>query len=230
MKKFLKENYHWIVAVVGLLQLFTYGGIINNFSGYHLIPVSEALGISRTQFALANTTRSFIAIFGNLLSGALIGRIGYRKSAALCLCLSTVANILFAVMNSFWMLVLGCACMGLCGGICGAAGISQMINLWFHRKRGFVLGIITAATGLGSATLGFVQAYAIEHLSWRYSFGFAALVLFLSAALMFLLVRDTPEEMGLKPYGEGEIAVKKRSSTAWEGLSLEQIKRHPGFI
>ena len=110
--EFLKENYHWIIAFVGLVQLFTYGGIVNNFSGYHLIPVSEALGISRTQFALANTTRSFVAIFGNLFSGFLIGRIGYRKSAALCLCISTGANILFATMNAYWMLFVGCAAMG----------------------------------------------------------------------------------------------------------------------
>jgi predicted MFS family arabinose efflux permease len=55
-------------------------------------------------------------------------------------------------------------------------------------------------------------------------------VLLLSALLMALLVRDTPGEKGLKPYGEGEITAKKRSSTAWEGLPLEQLKKHPGFF
>lgn len=68
MKKFLKENYHWIVAAVVLLMQFIYTGLVNNFSGYHLIPVSEALNISRTQFAFANTLRSVAGIFGNLFA------------------------------------------------------------------------------------------------------------------------------------------------------------------
>lgn len=230
MKNWLNRNYHWVIAAVALLQLFSYGGLVNNFSGYHLIPVCETLGLTRTEFALANTTRSFVAIFGNLFSGALIGRIGYRRSAALCLILAMGANILFASMSAYWMLVAGCVCMGLCGGICGAAGISQLINLWFHRRRGAVLGVITGATGLGSAVLGFVQAILIENYTWRYSFLFAAFALLISALLMALLVRDTPQEKNLAPYGEGEIAAKKRGSAAWEGLQTEQLKKHPGFF
>lgn len=229
MKKFFKENYHWIVAAVVLLMQFIYTGLVNNFTGYHLIPVSEALNISRTQFAFANTLRSVAGIFGNLFAGVLVSRISYRKSATICLGLAMLANVLFSVMNSYWMLIAGCICWGLCSGICGTTGVSLLINAWFHRKRGFVLGLVMASTGLGSAVLGFVQAYAIDHISWRSSFAFAAAILLISTVLIFLLVRDTPQEKKLAPYGEGEIAVKKKNSSAWEGLPLHVLKKHPGF-
>ena len=54
MLRQLKKNYHWIIAAVGLLQLLIYGGAVNNFSAYHMIPVCEALDLSRTAFSLTN--------------------------------------------------------------------------------------------------------------------------------------------------------------------------------
>ena len=47
MIKYIKKNYHWIIAAIALVQLLIYGGAVNNYSGYHMIPVTEALGISR---------------------------------------------------------------------------------------------------------------------------------------------------------------------------------------
>lgn len=229
MKKLVKENYHWIVVVAVLLMQFIYTGLVNNLSGYHLVPVTEALQITRTQYGLAGTLGSACGVLGNLLAGALIRRVGCRKAAALGLCNAILANVIFFTMRSYAMLLAGRICIGFCGGICGMTCVSQLLGAWFHRKRGFVLGLVMASSGCGSAVLGFVQAYAIDHISWRWSFGFSAIMLLLAATLVLLLVRDTPGEKQLAPYGEGELAEKKKQTAAWEGLPQDMLKKHPGF-
>lgn len=72
MFSWIKKNYYWIIAAVGVLQLLIYGGAVNNFSAYHMIPVSEALDISQTAFQLPNSFRSILGVFSAIYSGVLI--------------------------------------------------------------------------------------------------------------------------------------------------------------
>ena len=44
--------------------------------------------------------------------------------------------------------------------------------------------------------------------------------------IVWLLVRNRPEEMGLRPYGEGQIATKRKKdhSDHWEGYTMAELK------
>ena len=226
----LKNNYHWIIAAMALLQLLIYGGAVNNFSGYHMIPVTEDLEISRTAFSLANSLRAVMGVISTLFSGFLIQRFGYRKAAAAGLAVAGVAYVLFASMQAYWVLLLGSAFMGLSSGICFTAGVSRLINAWFHKHRGTVLGLVTAATGVGSTVLGFIQAAAIEYVSWRLSFVIVAALQLGLAVLIYLLVRNAPKDIGLQPYGINQNTPdKKAKTTHWTGFSMEILKKRPAY-
>ena len=230
MWKFLKKHYHWIIAAVGLLQLLIYGGAVNNFSSYHLVPVTEALEVSRTAFSLANSVRSVMGVLSTLFSGVLIQRYGYRKVASVGLSMAALSYVIYSVMDQYWMLLAGSALIGIANGVCATAGVSRLLNGWFHKYRGTVLGVVTAATGVGSTMLGFVQAWAIDNVSWRLSFGIVAGLQFLIALLVFLLVRNEPKDMGLRPFGDGEnVENKKVKTPRWLGFSMKQLKKRPAF-
>lgn len=229
MKLGLKKHYYWVIAAVALLQMLIYGGAVNNFSGYHMIPVTQTLEISRTLFSLAESTRSVVAVFSTMLSGAITHRFGYRKVTSAALLLASVAYVLFACVQSYWMLLLGCVMMGMAHGLCFSAGVSRLVNDWFHKYRGTVLGLVTAASGVGSSILGIVQSAAVENVSWRLSFGIVAGLQLVLALIVFALVRSKPQDMGLQPYGEGEVVSGKKRSVVWDGFSMETLKKHPCF-
>ncbi|MBR4864089.1 MAG: MFS transporter [Oscillospiraceae bacterium] len=228
MKSF-KKNYHWVIAAMALLQLLIYGGAVNNFTSYHVVPVTEALGISRTMFSLAGSVRGVVGVFSTILTGTLIEKLGYRKTAGLGLAACALAYVLLSTMTAYWQLALGCGLIGLASGICATSGVSRLLNLWFHRWRGTVLGIVTAATGVGSTLLGLIQAYAIDNISWRMSFTIVAGLLFAVSLLVFLFVRNTPEDIGLKPFGWGEKLEIKKKNDRWEGYSMQELKKNPAF-
>lgn len=231
MLRKLKKNYHWIIAAVGLLQLLIYGGAVNNFSAYHMIPVCEALDLSRTAFSLTNSIRSVLGVFSAIYSGVLIQKWGYRKTAALGMTLAATTYVIYATMQNYWMLLAGSCLLGIASGVCATSGVSRLINGWFHKYRGTVLGLVTSATALGGTLLGYIQAAAIEYVSWRLSFIIVAGLQLLVAVLIFLLVRNAPSDMGLTPYGEGYVdnKSKKRESARWEGFTMDALKKRPAF-
>ena len=214
---------------MALLQLLIYGGAVNNFTSYHVVPVTEALGISRTLFSLAGSFRGVVGVISTLITGTLIEKLGYRKTAAIGLASCALAYVLLSTMTAYWQLAAGCGLIGLASGICATSGVSRLINLWFHRWRGTVLGIVTAATGVGSTLLGLIQAYAIDNLSWRMSFAIVAGLLFAVSLLVFIFVRNTPEAMGLKPFGWGEKIEVKKKTKHWEGYTMQELKKNPAF-
>ena len=229
MKKFLHNNYHWIIAAVTVFHLLVYGGAGNNFSGYHMIPVTETLGISRTAFSLVVSLKAIVSVTGTLLSGVLIRRFGYRKVATSGLLLMACCYLLMASAKSFGAFSVGCAVMGLSDGLCYTANVSRLVNGWFRKNRGLVLGLVTAATGVGSSLLGFIQLPAIEYVSWRLSFVLVAGLLGLVAVLVVCFVRNTPEDMGLAPFGADADTDDQAKNNQWAGFSMEQLKTRPAF-
>lgn len=231
MISFLKKHYHWIIAAVALLQLLIYGGAVNNYTSYHMIPVSASLEISRTAFTLTTSMRAVVSMLCTLFSGYFFQRFGYRKVVTVGLICAGLSYVVYTTMGAYWMLVAGSLLAGVSHGICSTAGVSRLVNVWFHKYRGTVLGVIAAATGLGSMLLGFVQAWAIEYVSWRMSFAIVSGLMLLMALIVYISVRNEPKDMGLAPYGDGEITETKtkKRSFAWEGFSMGELKKSPSF-
>ncbi len=229
----IKKNYHWVIAAVALLQLFFYTGASNNFTNLHLIPVSEHLGISRGDFSVAFSVKNLISMLTTFVSGAIVLKFGYRKVAGISMLLSTAAYLLLAFcLDSYLSLFLYCSILGATNAFCSASGATLIVSNWFHKHRGLVLGIVTAASGLGGSILCLAQTAAIEAFTWRGSFVLAGSGIGIGGILICLLVRNTPEEKGLVPLGEGEEIIskkKKASQEAREGLSLPQLFHRPSF-
>ena len=231
MLQWIKKNYHWIIAAVGVLQLLIYGGAVNNFSAYHMVPVCEELDMTRTAFSLTNSVRSILGVLSAIYSGTLIKKWGYRKTAALGMTMAATTYVIYSTMQNYWMLLAGSSLLGIASGVCATSGVSRLINGWFHKYRGTVLGIVTSATALGGTLLGYIQAAAIEYVSWRLSFIIVAGLQMTVAVLIFLLVRNTPSDIGLKPYGEGyvETKTKKKETVRWAGFAMETLKKRPAY-
>ena len=85
MKGIIKRHYHWIVALIVLLEMFIYVGILNNINGLYIIPVSDALGISRGDYSLAFSAKALAGTLSVILSGPLLRKYGYRRMGTLFL-------------------------------------------------------------------------------------------------------------------------------------------------
>lgn len=232
LKKRLFDNYHWIIAAITLLMLFIYGGAANNFSSLHIIPVSEALGISRTTFSLIYSIKSIMSMLASYFSGAILKKFGFRATSSTFLLIAAVSYLALSLMNSYWIFVVCAFAMGAATSFCGTTGATIIISTWFHRHRGTVLGFVSAATGLGGSVMCIAQSAAMERFTWRGSFAFCAIACGIIFILVFFILRDKPSDMGLEAYGEGEeITGKKKriSQRAFPGMDMKTLHRSPSF-
>lgn len=226
-----RKYYYWVIAAIAVLEMGIYGGLVNNINALFTIPVSESLNISRGTYSLALSTRSLIAILSNLLMGAFLRRFGYRKSVTISLVLAAIGFALLAICQDVSVLILGAVFVGMAEGVCAAGGVSRLVGSWFHKHHGLILGMVTAATGLGGSVLSILLTALIGSHSWRVAFIVSAACLLLVGVLVILLVRDRPEEKGLKPYGEGhDIRHKQRSADDhWHGYTSKELKKKASF-
>ncbi|MCK9356908.1 MAG: MFS transporter [Dehalococcoidia bacterium] len=96
---------------------------------------------------------------------------------------------------------------------------------WFKQRRGLMTGIVKAGTGTGQFIIPLVASALIAAVGWRDTYvviGLAVLVVYVLASR---LMRRSPEEMGLKPYGD----TTATSSDGPSGLLLSEALRTPQF-
>lgn len=234
MKAKIRANYHWLIVLIVLVEMLIYGGVTNNLNAMYIIPVTEALEASRSGFSLAMTMKSLTAFACGIVSSVLFLHFGFRMLAALGLVGGALSLLLMSGSNSLLGIGLGAALLGICESFYSTVGVTRIVGDWFHRYRGMVLGVVTAATGLGGSLFCMIQSQMIQNRGWRFSYRFSTVLLLLVAVLLFLLIRNRPDQMGLRPFGEGLLPVKQRhragmSDDNWPGFNLPQLIKMPTF-
>src|SRR5437867_7405389 len=85
------------------------------------------------------------------------------------------------------------------------AGFNQAtlaaVNSWFRRKRGLAMAIVQTGQAIGGVVIFPLVALAVLNLGWRTAAVLSGLVVFMLLPLV-LLIRRSPESMGLLPDGE----------------------------
>ena len=231
MLQFVKKHYHWVIAGLLFLMMGVRGGVSNNLAGLHLIPVTEALSITRAQFSMATSACFIVAMLATMFSGAIFSHFRFRTVISGLMLSGGAAIAIMGSAEQFWVFFAGYMLQGVTNGICAEAVTTRIVSCWFHTHKGTVLGAVSSATGLGGSIVCLIQTAIIQQSSYRYSLYFASILMVACGLLLLIFFRSHPADMGLLPYGDGEqVAYKKREhDDHWEGADMSFIVRRPAF-
>jgi MFS family permease len=122
--------------------------------------------------------------------------------------------------------------MGMGYAACFTAGAVRVVKSWFFKHQGLVVSLISMASGLGGSLMTVVLTNIIEGRDWRVA-NLACAVTLAVIAVLYLLVKDRPEELGLRPFGFGETPVVKQKANPgthdWPGYTFKELLRRPSF-
>jgi len=109
--------------------------------------------------------------------------------------LVAIAFLLRSVMTELWEFYLYSAVMfaGTPGATMLPAG--QLVNTWFPRIRGRMMGIVTAGNNFGSMIAIPIVAGLLTMVGWRWTFAVLAIGLFGMVMLVVLVIRDTSNDI-----------------------------------
>ena len=228
MLTYIKKHYHWIIAVIVFLEMIVYGGLINSASLF-IQPISETLGVPTTAYSVAMMPYTVTCFIGTCLSGYLFAHFGYKKTALVSLVLIAGSLVLTANANNLIVFSISKILFGMGYGACFTAGAVYIIKGWFWKHQGLVLGAVNMATGLGGSLMTVVLSASIDAAGWRMA-NYVAAIMLAAVAVLFLLIKDKPESMKLKPFGAGSTSqntqkVKVRDHDYPGYPFSEQLKR-----
>lgn len=225
-----KIFYGWYIVFACVLIASTGIGF-HNTAGIFIRPVTEDLGFSRGEFTLFRTV---IVILSALLL-PLFGRFAAKYSIKKMVLIGTTINGLTLAAYSLGVHLWHFYLIAIVGGLVVNAGnfmiIGILINRWFDDKKGLALGISFAGSGLGAAIMNPAASFIIQSFGWRVGYLFSgALALSISIPAILLLLKDSPESMGLTPYRENNISGKDiKADEQQEGLTLAEARKSPVF-
>jgi len=194
----------WIVAATFLTQFVAMGTVFYSY-GILLKPIVEDLSASR--LAVGSALPAMMA-FGGLL-GPLIGREVDRRPVRVLFVLGTLllaaGFLLLSRATTVWHLYLSFGVVVATGNaLLGGLANSALVSRWFVRSRGTALGISQVGVSLSGMVMAFVTTWLVGELGWRgTTVAFAVVPIVLVAPVVWLAVVDRPEDMGLRPDGDG---------------------------
>jgi sugar phosphate permease len=201
----------YVVMGCSLVALGTSG---TQFSfGVFLQPMTEEFGWSRSTlslafgitFMLSGLMRPFAGYLADRYSPKLVALSGVVLLGIMLLIVPSVQSLLqlyavFAVMS-----------IGLAMGV--GPILTKVISSWFYARRGLTLGLNSSAGSFGALILVPTASVFLILLDWRdayYFLGGLALLVILPIGL--ILIRNTPQEMGLEPLGDTSDLRRRRGT------------------
>ncbi len=141
------------------------------------------------------------AIF-QIPAGILIDKYGPRKVMSSVIIFALLGSIIFALSNSFYILLIGRVLMGLGCSIC-LMGSLVLITRWTDSDQFSKLaGIILAVGGIGGLLATTPLSYFSELFGWRLSFWLAAAVTFCVMVLYYFILEDRKNDLILNRSNE----------------------------
>ena len=217
------DAYRWVTAAVCFMFMFVAMGLGNAPNGQYLTPVTEALGFSRADFSMTFSMRYVCKMFSNLLWAFIFARLGARGISTLGFVCLAGAFFMFSAGSSLFTFFAGGALQGIALALCTNATCAWLVDNWFDRTRGTVLGVVYAASGIGGGVGNFLVAGWIAAYGWRYSYRLTAVLILVLGTALSMLVRTRKKD------AQSASDDRKKNVSSWRGVPMEVLKRQPYF-
>jgi MFS family permease len=198
--------YGWWIVTIGFLFDAVKGGAYNTGFSLYFLPVLTEMHLSRASTSLPFSLARLEAALGGPLIGHLLDRFDLRVILAAGTLFAGIGLVLLAFTPSyalFLVVFIGPVSMGFQLGFNQA--MLAAVNHWFRRRRGLAMSIVQTGQSVGGVVIFPLVALAVLTLGWRAAAFFSGIGVLLLFPLA-LLVRRSPESMGLLPDGEQPVA------------------------
>ena len=222
----------WLVGIASLVM------ILGTVPLFHAMPVwfpvlARRFLWNRTQLSLAfSLSRVEGGIMGPV-EGLLIQRLGPRRMVLIGMLILGVGFLLFSRVQELWHFYAAFIIMAMGQGMGGWLPMMTVINNWFVRRRATAMSMVIVGHRLGGVLLPWLLALTIDPDQygldrWRAAaLGIGVLIILLAFPIS-RLVRERPEEYGLRPDGGTAAPASSTPARAEESETSREPQSAPG--
>ena len=196
--------YGWKMVGYALLINTVSSGPVWGATGVWVRALELHFDWSRTQITGAFSLAQFQGSLIGPIIGYLIDRLGPRRMILLGFPLMGLGFIIFSAATNLTVFYLSFVVI-MVGSSAGAwLPLMTALNRWFNRRRGSAMGIAGAGYFLGGVMTAPMLAWAVDpaNIGWRGTAFWIGMVFVAAAWPLSRLIRDTPQQYGLRPDGD----------------------------
>jgi len=195
----------WIVLATNIICMIGYGTWLYSF-GVFFKPMADEFGWTRAMTAGAYSLRSIEGGIASPIVGWAVDKYGSRGVILVGAIVSGLSFVSMPLVDS----LLG---FYLIYGVALSTGMSAMLYLpawtviakWFKRRLSLAMALLAVGAGLGGLICAPASAFLIAQFGWRSAFVILGVVVWIVAIPLAFVVRNSPEEMGLRPDGDAPL-------------------------
>jgi MFS family permease len=166
-------------------------GALSSLSVF-LKPISQEFGWPRGATALAYTSAAVTIGFAGVAWGRIADRYGTRLVVLVGAVMQPLTLLLLSGLGSLPAFYALYIVLGALGFAAVNVPIIANVGLWFSRRRGTALGILSAGGPLGQASLAFLAGHIIVAAGWRSAYLVLSVIYAVLAVPLALMVRTPP--------------------------------------
>lgn len=216
--------YGWYIVGVGFLANVASSFALASTLSIFLKPLTAELGISRGVFSLLRSGEGIIGACLAPVVGTLVDRYGGRWLMVLGAAITGLGFLLLGTIDNFGQFAaIRLTLVTLGDALMGYMVVNVVVAQWFIRQRGRAFAFTSMGVGFAKVCMPVLAAWLLVSLGWRQTwmvFGVLTMALLVLPAL--LVVRRTPEDMGLRPDGAAEPLANDGASVRGQRTTNEQ--------
>ncbi len=196
-----RVHYAWVV--LGLVFVSMLAGVsVRAAPGVMIGPLRRAFGWDVSTISAAISVNIMLmGLIGPFMAG-LMQSLGLKRTMLLALLVLMSGTGLSLFMTAPWQLFLTWGVMVGIGAGAGAVGFAGAIaNRWFLRRTGFAAGLLFAANAAGQLIFLPLLAWMASRYGWQGVAIGTTIAIACVIPLLFFLLPESPEQVGLAPYG-----------------------------
>ena len=221
-----KFEYKWVIVAMCILALFSGLGFCSSAKSIYIAPITEVFGFSRSAFTAGDSIRYITTAIVTIFFDRMVRRFGTKKLFLAGL----ISYALFAVISAYATNLFGFYVGGVFLGLGVAWSSTTMmgvvINKWFDKSKGTVLGAVLASNGLGSAiAVSLLTPVIYEEgnpFGFRKAYLITAVLVVITMALALVFYKDKEDAPNAEQVGNTEKPEE-------DGPEFSEILKSPWF-
>lgn len=210
-----KFHYAWVILFcTGLLGFAVMTFMVTPFSLY-VKPITTEFGWTRSAYTLTQSFQFLAAVIFSFLFGTLTKKYGSKVLIIIGTAILTVCMFLYSSASTLPVFYVTGLLTGIAFALATVSAASTLLNNWFAKNNGLMLGILFTTTSLGGVIFNPLVASWIAQYGWRTSFRISGIIIAVVGVILLLLVKNKPSDKNMLPmYADSAESVKVKKEAA----------------
>lgn len=192
--------YGWIVLIACFLTTMMASGTMMAF-GVFINPLADDMGWSHSALSFSYALSSIVSGVGVLAIGSYMHLYSLRLLFVIGVLINGFGLYMTSTVTSLEGFYFWYGFVAALGRSTFFIATATLVTRWFEKRRGMAMGLMMAGNGIGPFFFSPIVTWLIVRWDWQTAFVAISFAMTSVLVLAYLLMRNHPHDIGVKPYG-----------------------------